>query len=188
MKYVEPLNSASYPERNGGYVDANPATGVKGSTVPAAAIEDPQREIINAILASGLTPDAADLTQLSQVLRTPWEVEADTATRTGDTTITLMGDQRAKYPIGKRLRFNGSDMYLCRVFGTPTYGNGVTAVTVWFDDLTRQTVIPATITKLERSRLVPQDTANGALMVGTDSIAVQDMLMALYCCGGYWSD
>lgn len=69
MKYTEPLNSSAYPDRNGSYVDANPATGVKGSTVPGKSIEAPQREIVNVISASGLTPDGADNTQLLQALR-----------------------------------------------------------------------------------------------------------------------
>lgn len=68
MKYVEPLNSASYPERNGSYVNANPATGVKGSTVPAAAIEDTQREIVQAIAAAGITPSENDKTQLAKAI------------------------------------------------------------------------------------------------------------------------
>lgn len=117
----------------------------------------------------------------------PW-IDCGAATRTGDRTLTLMGNLVSNFPKGKRLRLNENDAYLCRVYGDSTYNGGKTNVTVWFDDLTRQTVIPATITKLERSRLVPQDTANGALMVGNDSIAVQDMLMASYCCGGYWSN
>lgn len=68
MKYVEPLNSASYPERNGSYVNANPATGVKGSTVPAAAIEDTQREIVAAISAAGITPSENEKGQLAKAI------------------------------------------------------------------------------------------------------------------------
>lgn len=104
-------------------------------------------------------------------------------TRTGNTTISLAGDQRSKYPIGKRLRFNGSDTYLCRVFGTPAYSGGVTAITVWFD--VASTTIPASISKFERSRLTPQDTADGGLMIGSHDEATIQKLLDSYCCGSY---
>ena len=68
MKYVEPLNSASYPEREGQYVTANPATGLKGSTVPGESIEHSMREIVHVINMAGLTPSGADLTQLYQAI------------------------------------------------------------------------------------------------------------------------
>ena len=65
MKYTPPIGGAA----NDPYVDANPATGVEGSPVPAAAIEHPQREIANVITAAGLTPDVGDLTQLYQAIQ-----------------------------------------------------------------------------------------------------------------------
>ena len=191
MKYTEPLNSASYPERNGSYVDANPTTGIRGSTVPGKSIEAPQREIVSVITAAGLTPNEADNSQLLQALyimtSSFWEnIIIDNIIRTTDTTIAIPGDVRVSYPKGKRLRFNGADTYLCRVYGEPVYSGGSTTITVWFD--TRTTIIPTTITTMERSRLTPQDTANGTPMHGTDSAAVQATLMASYCCGCYISD
>lgn len=66
MKYIPPLNDTL--EREGKYVTANPIAGVRGSTVPAEAIEHPMREIVNCIEQAGLTPSDADLTQLQQVL------------------------------------------------------------------------------------------------------------------------
>lgn len=66
MKYIPPLNDTL--EREGKYVTANPIAGVRGSTVPAEAIEHPMREIVNCIEQAGLTPNDADLTQLQQVL------------------------------------------------------------------------------------------------------------------------
>lgn len=68
MKYVEPLNSAAYPEREGKYVTANPSTGLKGSTVPAEAIEHAMREIVHVIEMAGLDPNSADLTQLYKAI------------------------------------------------------------------------------------------------------------------------
>ncbi len=66
MEYVVPLSDAGPGDS---YVDAVPATGVKGSAVPAAAIEYPMREIVAVISAAGLTPDDADLTQLLQAIQ-----------------------------------------------------------------------------------------------------------------------
>ena len=164
MKYVEPLNSSSYPERNGSYVNANPATGVKGSTVPGEALEHPQREILNVIEAAGLTPNGADLTQLLQALIASWLVESAAVTRTGDYTFTLAGDRSADYPMGKLIRFNSSDTYKCRVLGSPVVSDGVTTVTIWFDV---KTVIPASIMKIERSMQPPDITARGVALVTT---------------------
>lgn len=185
MKYVEPLNSASYPEREGSYVNANPATGVKGSTVPGEALEHPQREILNVIEAAGLTPNGADLTQLLQAINSLWFAETASVTRTGDTTITLQGDQTAAYPRGKRLRFNGSDDYLCRVYGVPTYSDGVTTITVWFDFGLPDRTIPATVTKLERRPLRPEETGETIpLMTTTYSAEVFQELILSRCIGG----
>lgn len=65
MKYVKPLNET---DENAGYTDADPAHGIKGSTVPAAAIEMPQREIVAAIMAAGLVPSGEDGGQLAQAI------------------------------------------------------------------------------------------------------------------------
>lgn len=68
MKYVEPLNSAAYPEREGKYITANPVTGLMGSTVPGESIEHSMREIVHVIEMAGLVPSPADLTQLYQAI------------------------------------------------------------------------------------------------------------------------
>ena len=65
MKSVKPLNET---DENAGYTDADPAHGIKGSTVPAAAIEMPQREIVAAIVAAGLVPSGEDGGQLAQAI------------------------------------------------------------------------------------------------------------------------
>ena len=182
MKYVEPLNSSSYPERNGSYVNANPATGVKGSTVPGEALEHPQREILNVIEAAGLTPNGADLTQLLQAITASWWVESAAVTRTNDYTVTLTGDRSADYPIGKLLRFNGDDATKCRVLGQPTISDGVTTIQVWFEVAQN---VPASITKLERSPYPPYSTANYAALVTTTEYdeAMRKKLKESYCCG-----
>lgn len=65
MKYVKPLNET---DENAGYTDADPAHGIKGSTVSSAAIEMPQREIVAAIIAAGLVPSGEDGGQLAQAI------------------------------------------------------------------------------------------------------------------------
>lgn len=65
MQYVPPVGGAA----DDPYVDANPALGVEGSMVPAAAIEHVQREVIEVIEAAGLVPTSEDLTQLLQAIQ-----------------------------------------------------------------------------------------------------------------------
>ena len=69
MEYIKPLNDDAYPERLGAYINANPSLGIPGSTVPGEALQHTMTEIINAITAAGLTPDDADLTQLTQAIK-----------------------------------------------------------------------------------------------------------------------
>jgi hypothetical protein len=64
MDYNPPIGAAA----DASYVDGNPALGIEGSPVPAAALEHPQREIVAVIEAAGLSPDGADLTQLHQAI------------------------------------------------------------------------------------------------------------------------
>lgn len=65
MKYVPPVGGAD----NDPYIDGNPSTGVEGSAVPAAAIEDPMRELVAVIVAAGLTPDDGQLNQVLLALQ-----------------------------------------------------------------------------------------------------------------------
>ena len=66
MKYVPPLGAT---DPNASYQDGNPEAGILGSIVPAAAIERPQREILNVLTAAGLTPSDTDVTQLLAAIR-----------------------------------------------------------------------------------------------------------------------
>ncbi len=68
MKYQPPING-DITDPNRPYINADPARGVEGAIPPAEAIEHPQREQHNLIEASGLTPDANDLTQMTQAVR-----------------------------------------------------------------------------------------------------------------------
>lgn len=65
MEYVQPIGGAV----NDPYVDANPGAGTEGSAVPAAAIEDPMRELVSLIVDVGIVPDSADLTQVTKAVR-----------------------------------------------------------------------------------------------------------------------
>jgi hypothetical protein len=65
MKYTQPPGTPD----NSIYIDFNPAAGIEGSVVPAAAIEAPQRELVNVIEEAGLVPNDGDLTQVYQAIR-----------------------------------------------------------------------------------------------------------------------
>ena len=78
MQYNEPFNGNT----NDPYLDGNPDLGIEGSIIPAAAIEYTQREIVNLILKSQLTPTNGDSTQLAksvQIDRVNWAIDQGTA-------------------------------------------------------------------------------------------------------------
>lgn len=64
MRYQQPFDQPSNP--NASYVNGNPATATPGSIPPAAAFEEPQREIVNFITDSNLAPSDGDLHQISR--------------------------------------------------------------------------------------------------------------------------
>lgn len=64
MKYHAPFGSS---DANAPYVDRNTAAAIRGSVPPAAAIEDPQREIVDVISKSGFTP--GNLLQLAKAIQ-----------------------------------------------------------------------------------------------------------------------
>ena len=64
MEYIKPLNDNAYPERLGLTMPIR-LWGSPDHDVPGKHCSIPMTEIINAITAAGLTPDDADLTQLS---------------------------------------------------------------------------------------------------------------------------
>lgn len=66
MKYTPPLNE----QEDASYVNGDPSTGLTGSIIPAGALENPQREIVNAITSAGLTPSASSNSQLAQAIST----------------------------------------------------------------------------------------------------------------------
>ena len=67
MKYAPPIGQEAQGEE-AHYVDGNPELGILGSPVPAAAIEQGQRELLHVIEQAGLTPSSEDLTQLFRAI------------------------------------------------------------------------------------------------------------------------
>lgn len=70
MDYARPLNAdpADPAWPNVPFWNKDPAIGLVGAKVPADALNGPLFEILNAITGAGLTPNAADLTQLLQAM------------------------------------------------------------------------------------------------------------------------
>ncbi|MGD9766591.1 MAG: hypothetical protein AB7U62_03025 [Pseudolabrys sp.] len=66
MRYHQPFDKPSDP--NASYVNANPATGTRGSILDIVTIEQLQREVLKVITEAGLTPNDNDLTQLWQAI------------------------------------------------------------------------------------------------------------------------
>lgn len=65
MQYQPPVGST---DPNAPYIDFDLGAGIRGSKVPASAIESVMREIENAIRAANLVPDGEDTTQLAQAI------------------------------------------------------------------------------------------------------------------------
>jgi hypothetical protein len=66
LRYNQPFGIS---DPNAQYINGNPSTGVMGSIPPAASIELPQREIVNVIAGSGITPDNTDQAQLFKAMK-----------------------------------------------------------------------------------------------------------------------
>ena len=80
MQYTPPWGAS---DPNASFVNGNPAIGLPGSIVPAGAVEYPQREIINAVIAARLVPTSSDLDQLTEAIkllgRIPFAVDGGSA-------------------------------------------------------------------------------------------------------------
>ena len=67
MKYAPPIGQEAQG-KEAHYIDGNPELGILGSPVPAAAIEQGQRELLHVIKQAGLTPSSEDLGQLFRAI------------------------------------------------------------------------------------------------------------------------
>lgn len=86
MKYQPPYGST---DPDAPYVDRNSATATKGSSVPARAVEDHQRELVALIGYGGLTPDEDDLEQVAKAIQTSKLTYAVVGGSANDLTATL---------------------------------------------------------------------------------------------------
>jgi hypothetical protein len=66
MQYVPPYGVS---DPNAHYINGDPSQGIQGSIPPAAAFEEPMREIVGAISKSNIVPSDADLLQLAKAIR-----------------------------------------------------------------------------------------------------------------------
>jgi hypothetical protein len=67
MKYVPPYGMESEPDAS--YINGDPSIGRMGSIPPAAAFENPMRELVNVITTNLLVPDDTDLAQVAKGVR-----------------------------------------------------------------------------------------------------------------------
>ncbi|MBZ8133215.1 hypothetical protein [Afifella sp. IM 167] len=94
MKYQQPFGAA---DPDASYSNGSRSAGIKGSEVPAAAIEHHQRELVHLITHAGLTPADSDLQQVRKA------IEALIAAANGgesqlDTFINTMRQRMLVYP------------------------------------------------------------------------------------------
>jgi len=85
MKYYPPYGSV---DPDASYVDKDVPGAVRGSAVPAKAVEKPQREIVNAIVKAGLDP--ADGNQLATAIQSSGMIYAQAAGSANALTLTLL--------------------------------------------------------------------------------------------------
>jgi hypothetical protein len=67
VKYVPPYGITTDPDAH--YINGDPSQGIQGSIPPAAAFEEPMREIVAVITKSGIVPDDGDLQQMAEGVR-----------------------------------------------------------------------------------------------------------------------
>lgn len=116
MKYVPPVGGLA----NDPYVDANPVGGIEGSPVPAAAIENPMREIEALIVDAGLVPSNANLAQLVAATRTLIQKQSPVISAAGGTANALT----AAYTPAIAALTNGMTLFV-----RPTAANSTTTPT-----------------------------------------------------------
>lgn len=97
MKYHAPYGST---DPDASYVDKDVPGAVRGSAVPAAAIEAPQREIVNLITKSGLAP--ADGFQLASAVQTG-KVNYAAAGGTANVLTAALDPAPASLTVGMRV-------------------------------------------------------------------------------------
>lgn len=117
MQYVPPIGGAAGDP----YIDADPGAAIEGSAVPAAAIEDPMRELVALITDAGLAPSDANLSQVAAAVRTLIQSQAAAVSVAGGTSDAITGI----YTPGIAALTNGMKLYvragLANATTTPTF-------------------------------------------------------------------
>lgn len=159
MKYVEPIGGLA----NDPYVDANPAGGVEGSPVPAAAIEHPMREIVAVIQAAGIVPSEFVLTQLLLALRSAGVFQTPSQFDNTTKAATTAFVQAARGQLSGVSAFNANTVLTASHAGALVYAYGASALTF---------TLPAISTMLVGAAIRISNLSNFALTVaraGADS-------------------
>lgn len=128
MRYYQPYGAAA----NAPYVNGNPATGIAGSIPPAEQMEHPQRELVDFITKSGLTPTEADLGQLAKGVQLG-KVKYAAAAGTANAVTATLSPVPAAYQTGMTVRLK---MSLANTGATTLNLNGIGAVAVVNADAT----------------------------------------------------
>jgi hypothetical protein len=100
MKYVQPYGIT---DPDAPYINGNPSLGIQGSIPPAAAFEEPMREIVTVIGKSGITPDDGDLQQMAKGIRSQ-AMNFATDSGTADNLIVVYDPPLLAYTAGLILR------------------------------------------------------------------------------------
>lgn len=78
MRYQAPFGVL---DQNAGYINGDPSVGRQGSIPPAAAFEEPMREIVAVITDAGFTPSDTDLAQLAKAIQQGLNYAVDTGSQ-----------------------------------------------------------------------------------------------------------
>jgi hypothetical protein len=100
MKYVQPYGIT---DPNASYINGDPSQGRMGSIPPAAAFENPMRELVNVITFNSIAPDDADLAQVAEGVRSQRSNYVEDTGSVNNLSVTL-NPPLGSYSIGLPLR------------------------------------------------------------------------------------
>lgn len=122
MRYQQPYGIS---DPNASYINGNPAAGIEGSIPPAAAFEQPQRELANFITLSGFTPADNDLFQLAKSAQAQagnYAIDTGAANAVVATFIPAIVAYSPGLPLRVKIKANNT--------GATTFNGGAGVVTV----------------------------------------------------------
>jgi len=101
MKYQAPYGVL---DQNASYVNGDPSLGREGSIPPAAAFEQPMRELVKVIEATGITPSNDDLEQLWKAVQiAPWIQQYATDTGSANSYSAAIDPVPTQLYVGMRV-------------------------------------------------------------------------------------